>query len=164
MGFLLLVMSLGVAVSANAGELNLNGLWCNSGQMELEAGIRETRCGPGTVGITISHNGPEFRLAGVELLCGEEIAPVFLPFHLQVIEGDLYTSGFNVGSMSEEGAEFTLGNPDYTATNFTLRKAGPGALFYDEVTRDLEGWVINRNRGEFRLMPAGTRTCAGSAR
>lgn len=147
--------------SGGAEAASLDGIWCNVSPVELEAGIRETTCGPGTVGLTLSQGEKDFRMAGVELLCGEAIEPVFLPFHLSVIEGDLYTMGFNVGSLGEAGAEFTLGNENFTSTDFVFRFNPEGTLFYDERTRDLEGWTINRNRGTFRRMPAGTRSCGG---
>jgi hypothetical protein len=150
--------------SVAASAASLDGTWCNTGTIELEAGIRSVQCGAGTVGLTFSENEKEFRAAGVELLCGSEINPVFLPFHFTVIEGDLYTSGFHVGWLKDGSAAFTLGNPDFTTTDFVLRAGGAGELFYDEVTRDIEGWTINRNRGTFRKMPVGTRTCAGTAR
>jgi hypothetical protein len=150
-------------IPAARAEGPLHGVWCNTSPVELEAGIKSVQCGPGTVGLTLASGGKEFRLAGVELLCGEEISPVFLPFHLSVLEGELYTTGFRVGSLGAEGASFTLGNEDFTATEFTFRAEAGGALFYDEATRDLEGWIINRNRGHFRKIPAGTRTCAGAA-
>jgi len=147
---------------AEAAELD--GLWCNVSPVQLEAGIREKTCAPGTVGITFQENGKDFRQAGVELLCGEEIDPVFLPFHLLQIEGALYTSSFNVGWLKGGAAEFTLGSEDFTATDFILRPNADGTLFYDEATRDLEGWIINRNRGTFRKMPVGSRSCAAATR
>ena len=147
--------------SITAHGAGLAGFWCNSGPIELEAGIKATTCPAGTVGMALEHTTKGLRAAGVELLCGEDISPVFAPFHLAIVEGSLYTAGVQVGTIAEEGAFFTLSHEYFTRTDYELRLGAAGAMAYDEVTRDVEGWVLNRNRGEFRLMPVGTRSCAG---